>query len=77
MESFCQANDVVHALHRVNDAAKRGVKLCHVFIASSKGEHKLQYILQVVENSRASLTNQGQMVTTDDDGDKKWFLQLR
>ena len=69
METFCQANDVV------NDAAKRCIKLCHDFIASSTGEHKLQYILQVVEKSRASLTNQGKMVTTDD-GEKKWFLQL-
>ena len=69
MESFCQANDVVHTLHVVNDAGERGVKLCHDFIASSKSEHKLQDILQVVENSRASSANKRKRVTADD-GDK-------
>ena len=75
MESFRQAKDVVQALHVVNDAAERGVKLCHDFILSSKKEQKLQGILQVVENSRARLPDQRKLATADG-GDKKWYLKL-
>lgn len=74
-ESFLKAEAIVQSLHVVNDAAERGVKLCHDFIASAKSEMKLQNILQVVENSRSHLPNQRSNATNDNQ-DKKWFLKL-
>ena len=51
--SFNEAKLTVSNLMVVNDAAERGVKLCHDYIKSSKQEGILKNILQVVENVRA------------------------
>ena len=47
--SFNEAKLTVSNLMVVNDAAERGVKLCHDYTKSSKQEGVLQNILQVVE----------------------------
>ena len=51
-EEYVQGKEVVANLAVVNDAAERGVKLCHDFLTTSKSESDLQHILQVVENCR-------------------------
>ena len=43
---------VVRNLCVVNDAAERGVKLCHDYIDSARKEGNIQSILQVVENNK-------------------------
>lgn len=56
----------------VNDSAERGVKLCHDFLDSAKDEARLQNILQVVENNRASNPNQ----RSNKKEEKRWFIKL-
>ena len=58
----------------VNDAAERGVKLCHDYINSSKQKGVLQNILQVVENVRARVPDMRQREKQTKE--KKWFLVL-
>ena len=71
-QAFLHGKEVVAALCVVNDAAERGVKLCHDFLGSSKKESNLQNVLQVVENSRGRLPNQRKRKLES----KRWFLKL-
>ena len=70
--AYKEAEEVVSNLSVVNDAAERGVKLCHDFLHSSKKEGNLQNILQVVENCRSRLPNQRKRQLKS----KNWFLSL-
>ena len=56
-EEYVAAKEIIDNLLVVNDAAERGVKLCHDFLNSAKSEHKFQDILQVVQNDRATRPN--------------------
>ena len=57
-KSYCYAKKLISAICVVNDAAERGVKLCHDFLNLSKKENNLQNILQVVEKARRETPNQ-------------------
>ena len=72
--SFNEAKLIVSNLMVVNDAAERGVKLCHDYIKSIKQEGVLQNILQVVENVRARVPDMRQREKQTKE--KKWFLVL-
>ena len=76
LESYQNANHNILSLHVVNDAAERGVKLCHDFLQCSTNETKLENILQVVENSRSTVPNLRKSETYGNDGAKNWFLKL-
>ena len=69
--AYKQAKSVVSNISVVNDAAERGVKLCHDFIDTAKSNDILNNILQVVENSRNTVPNQRKRKPS-----KKWFLTL-
>ena len=49
---------VVRNLCVVNDAAEKGVKLCHDYNDSARKEGNIQSILQVVENNKNQPPNQ-------------------
>ena len=70
--SYLAAKEVVNNICVVNDAAERGVKLCHDFLDTAKKEANLQNILQVVENARNALPNQRKRKLPT----KRWFLTL-
>ena len=72
---FNEAKLTVSNLMVVNDAAERGVKLCHDYIKSSKQEGVLQNILQVVENARAQVPDMRQREKQT--REKKWCLVLK
>ena len=71
--SYKDAKLIVENMAVVNDAAERGVKLCHDFLDSARKEERLQDVLQVVENDRAAIPNQRQ---NKEEAEKKWFLHL-
>lgn len=71
-KAYCDAKKVISNICVVNDAAERGVKLCHDFLSSSKKEDNLQNILQVVENARNEKPNIRQKKVKS----KNWFLIL-
>ena len=50
-ESYLEAMVTADNLVVVNDAAERGVKLCHDFLEGTQDEQQFQHVLQVVENS--------------------------
>ena len=72
--SFNEAKLTVSNPMVVNDAAERGVKLCHDYIKSSKQKGVLQNILQVVENVRAQVPDMRQREKQTKE--KKRFLVL-
>ena len=49
---------VVNKFQVVNEAAERGVKLCHDFLNVARDERSFQEVLQVVENDRRRVPNQ-------------------
>jgi len=70
---FKEAKETVDNMAVVNDSAERGVKLCHDFLDSARNEARLQNVLQVVENDRASNLNQRFKHQKEE---KRWFLKL-
>ena len=72
--SFNEAKLTVSNLKVVNNAAERGVKLCHDYIKSSKQEGVMQNILLLVENVRAQVPDMRQREKLTKE--KKWFLVL-
>ena len=71
--NYIKARHIVENMAVVNDAAERGVKLCHDFLDSARKEDRLQDILQVVENDRSANPNQRRKNNTE----KKWYLKLQ
>ena len=71
-EEYAVGKVVVANLCVVNDAAEKGVKLCHDFLGSSRRESNLQNVLQVVENCRGQLPNQRKRKLES----KRWFLKI-
>ena len=51
-EDYCKAKLVVDGIQVVNEAAERGVKLCHDHIGITKDKNQFQSVLQVVEDAR-------------------------
>ena len=71
-DNYIKGKQIVNNLCVVNDAAERGVKLCHDFLHTAKSDESLQKVLQVVDNCRARLPNQRKRKLEG----KRWFLKL-
>ena len=73
-KSFQAMKQIVDNLQVVNEAAERGVKLCHDFIGVTKDENRFQKILQVVETVRKHVPNQRRLSGLSEG--KSWFLSI-
>ena len=69
---YNETSEKVHSLLVVNDAAERGVKLCHDFRGRAKKEGRLQNILQTVQNDRSTRPN----LRKKKQASKEWYLIL-
>ena len=72
IDSYESAKKGVKAMHVVNDAAERGVKLASDFLESAKLEDNYKNILQVAENDRQRTPNQRKR----GEKSKSWYLTL-
>ena len=64
----------VDKLQVVNEAAERGVKLCHDFLNVARDEKRFQDIPQVVESDRQRIPDQWKRSSVSKE--KLWFLTL-
>lgn len=74
MDDFLEMKTIVQNLQVVNEAAERGVKLCHDFLGVTKDEERFQDVLQVVESSRKIVPKQRKLSSRSQE--KSWFLAL-
>lgn len=65
---------IVDKLQVVNEAAERGVKLCHDFLNVARDENRFQDVLQVVESDRHRIPDQRKQSSASKE--KVWFLAL-
>lgn len=73
-EDYINMTQVVNKFQVVNEAAERGVKLCHDFLNVARNENRFQEVLQVVENDRLRVPNQRKISSVSET--KSWFLVL-
>ena len=71
-EEYKSMKQIIENLQVVNEAAERGVKLCHDFLGVTKNEKRFQDVLQVVESSRKQVPNQRKLSSASEE--KSWFL---
>ena len=71
-EEYKSMKEIVENLQVVNEAAERGVKLCHDFLGVTQSEKRFQDVLQVVESSRKHVPNQRKLSSASQK--KSWFL---
>ena len=69
---YIETSEKVHSLLVVNDAAERGVKLCHDFRGRAEKEGRFQNILQTVQNDRSTRPN----LRKKKQASKEWYLIL-
>ena len=73
-EGYIAGKKVADALRVTNDSAERGVKLAADFLQAAKSEERFQDVLQVVENSRNSCSDQRKPQKRYNP--EKWYLVL-
>ena len=63
---------IVDKLQLVNEAAERGVRVCHDFLGITRDEKHFQDVLQIVESDRRRIPNQRNRLRRQKE--KSWFL---
>ena len=58
LDNFLELKTIVQSLQVVNEAAERGVKLCHDFLGVTMDKERFQDVLQVVESLQKKVPDQ-------------------